>query len=82
MQIRYPATIEAQEGGGFLVQFVDFDNIFTQGDTLEDAQFNAAEVLSGMLGWMMDKGNSVGENQRNTKHHISAHNHVIKENQE
>lgn len=59
MQIRYPATIEAQEGGGFLVQFVDFDNIFTQGDTLEDAQFNAAEVLSGMLGWMLDKDKEI-----------------------
>ena len=59
MQIRYPATIEHQEDGGFLVQFVDFDNIFTEGDTLEEAQFNAAEVLSGMLGWMMDKDKEI-----------------------
>jgi len=59
MEIRYPARIEPQEGGGFFVQFVDLDDTFTEGQTLEEALFNAAEVLSAMLGWRLDQGHEV-----------------------
>ncbi|MDR2239111.1 MAG: type II toxin-antitoxin system HicB family antitoxin [Zoogloeaceae bacterium] len=48
MDIRYPATIEEQ-AGGFFVQFIDFPDIFTEGETAEEALFNAVEVLSVML---------------------------------
>ena len=65
MEIRYPATIEHQEEGGFLVQFVDFDNIFTQGETLEEAQFNAAEVLSVMLEVMLEDGQKIAAPSQN-----------------
>ncbi|MBQ5460041.1 MAG: type II toxin-antitoxin system HicB family antitoxin [Rhodocyclaceae bacterium] len=65
MEIRYPATIEQQEEGGFLVQFVDFDNIFTQGETLEEAQFNAAEVLSVMLEVMLEDGQKIAAPSQN-----------------
>ena len=34
---------------GFFVQFVDFEEAITEGQTLEEAGFNAAEVLSGVL---------------------------------
>ena len=54
-EIRYPVTVEPQEGGGYFVQFVDFPDTFTEGATLEEAQFNAAEVLSAMLGWKLDE---------------------------
>lgn len=59
MDIHYPARITTQEGGGFLVQFVDLADTFTEGDTLEEALFNAAEVLSGMLSWHLDEGHAL-----------------------
>ncbi|MDP2830239.1 MAG: type II toxin-antitoxin system HicB family antitoxin [Sulfuricellaceae bacterium] len=55
MDIRYPATIEQQDTG-FFVQFVDLPDTFTEGSTLEEALFNAAEVLSAMLDWHLDHG--------------------------
>ena len=55
MEINYPARITLQEGGGFLVQFVDLPDTFTEGQTLEEALFNAAEVLSAMVGWIWIK---------------------------
>ena len=54
MEIRYPATVESQPDGTFLVQFVDLPDTFTEGHTLDEALFNASEVLSGMLAWRID----------------------------
>ena len=59
MQIRYPATIEAQKDGRFLVRFVDLPDTFTEGQTKEEAIFNAGEVLSGMLAWRLDQAKDV-----------------------
>lgn len=59
MAIYYPARITTQEGGGFLVQFVDLADTFTEGDTLDEALFNAAEVLSGMAQWHLDEGHTL-----------------------
>lgn len=59
MEIRYPATIEAQGDGSFLVQFVDLPDTFTEGQTQEEALFNAAEVLSGMLAWRLENEKDV-----------------------
>ena len=42
MEIRYPATVEAQKDGTFFVQFVDLPDTFTEGQTKEEALFNAA----------------------------------------
>ena len=56
MDIRYPATIAAQPEGGFFVQFVDFPDIFTEGETEEEARFNAVEVLSVMLDLKLEDG--------------------------
>lgn len=55
MDIRYPATIKAQTDGTFLVQFVDLPDTFTEGQTKEEALFNAVEVLSAMLAWRLDE---------------------------
>ncbi|MDR3324044.1 MAG: type II toxin-antitoxin system HicB family antitoxin [Zoogloeaceae bacterium] len=49
MEIRYPAQIEQDAEGNYLVQFVDMEDTFTYGNTLEEALFNASEVLTGML---------------------------------
>ena len=49
MNIAYPYTLEPQPEGGYLVQFVDLEEAFTEGNTLEEAAFNAAEVLTAIL---------------------------------
>lgn len=59
MDIRYPATIEQQPDCSFLVQFLDLPDTFTEGHTLEEALFNASEVLSAMLAWRLDETREV-----------------------
>lgn len=59
MSIHYPARITPQVDGGFLVQFVDMEDTFTEGETLEEALFNAAEVLSAMVSWHLDEGHAL-----------------------
>ena len=59
MDIRYPATVEAQKDGSFLVKFVDLPDTFTEGRTEEEALFNAAEVLSAMIAWRLDGSKDV-----------------------
>jgi antitoxin HicB len=59
VDIRYPATVEAQKDGAFLVRFVDLPDTFTEGQTQEEALFNAAEVLSAMLAWCLDEAKDV-----------------------
>jgi antitoxin HicB len=49
MNVAYPYTLEPQPEGGYVVQFIDLEEAFTQGDTLEEAAFNAAEVLTAIL---------------------------------
>lgn len=45
--VEYPAILTPAEEGGFLVDFPDFEGeAFTEGDTLEEALHNAADVLS------------------------------------
>ncbi len=53
MDIRYPAKLTREETG-FLVEFIDLDDTFTEGTTEEEALFNAAEVLTAMLDWRLD----------------------------
>ena len=59
MDIRYPALVELQKDGAFLVRFVDLPDTFTEGRTQEEALFNAAEVLSAMLAWRLDEAKGV-----------------------
>ena len=59
MDIRYPAMIEKQPDGNFLVTFVDLPDTFTEGETKEEALFNAVEVLSGMLAWRLEAAKAV-----------------------
>lgn len=61
MEIRYPAILVPEPDCGYLVQFADFDEAFTDGDTLEEALFNAAEVLALMLEGRIDEGQPVPE---------------------
>ena len=59
MEISYPARISPQKGGSLLVEFLDLPDTFTEGETLEEALFNAAEVLSAMVGWHIDQGSDI-----------------------
>jgi antitoxin HicB len=59
MKIEYPYTVEQQEDGGSLVQFVDFEEAFTEGYTPEEVVFNAAEVLTGIIAHRLDKGQEI-----------------------
>jgi antitoxin HicB len=54
LEARYPAVLETQENGALLVRFVDLEDTFTEGATLDEALFNGAEVLSAMLGCRLD----------------------------
>lgn len=46
MKIAYPCTITPQKSGGYVVQFLDLEEAFTEGETIEECLFNAQEVLS------------------------------------
>jgi antitoxin HicB len=59
MEIRYPATVKSQGDGSFLVKFFDLPDTFTEGQTKEEALFNASEVLSAMLAWRLDEAKDV-----------------------
>ena len=59
MKFAYPYTATPQEPSGFFVQFLDIEEAITQGDTLEVAAFNAAEVLTGVLAYRLDKGQAI-----------------------
>ncbi|OIP46956.1 MAG: HicB family protein [Deltaproteobacteria bacterium CG_4_10_14_3_um_filter_60_8] len=61
MKLSYPYTVEPQEGGGYLVQFVDIEEAFTEGETMEEAAFNAAEVLTALLAYRLEKGAQIPE---------------------
>ena len=67
MGARYPATIEKQPDGSFMVSFVDLPNTFTEGETKEEALNNAAEVLSGMLAWHLESATFVPPPTQNVK---------------
>jgi antitoxin HicB len=45
----YPARIVKHKQGAYEVNFVDLDDAFTEGDTLEEALDYASEVLSGVI---------------------------------
>lgn len=48
MSLVYPAKVRA-EGDGFVVNFRDLHNVFTEADTYDEALFNAQEVLDFLL---------------------------------
>lgn len=61
MEILYPATVIPEAEGGFLVQFLDFEEAYTDGDTLDEALFNASEVLTLTLEGRMEEGMEISE---------------------
>ena len=44
-----------------MVKCLDMENIFTEGDTLEECLFNASEVLTVMLDMYIEEGSEIPE---------------------
>ena len=61
MIIAYPYLAELEEDGRFFVHFIDIEEAITQADTLEEAAFNATEVLSGILACRIDDNEEIPE---------------------
>jgi antitoxin HicB len=59
MNLSYPARFEPQQPSGYFVQFIDFDNAITQGETLEECKANAQEVLSLVIEDMLEGGKEI-----------------------
>ena len=69
MKLVYPAVVLSQAPDGFHVRFPDLDEALTEGQTLDEALYNASEVLSLALEHRLEKGRElplpspVGEGQ-------------------
>lgn len=61
MIIAYPYIAEREEDNRFFVHFIDIEEAFTQADTLEEAAFNASEVLTGVLACRLDDNDDIPE---------------------
>lgn len=61
MNVAYPYTATLESDGVYFVQFHDLEEGITQGETLEEAAFNAAEVLTGVLAYRLDHSQEVPE---------------------
>lgn len=59
MKISYECRIENQDGNRYLVTFPDFEEAITEGETLEEAIFNAEEVLTLTLEGRIDEGQDI-----------------------
>ena len=55
-ELAYPAQLEAEGDGGYVVTFPDFGVGATQGDSLEEAVAQAADLLETMVANYMAEG--------------------------
>ncbi len=55
----YPAWFTKEAKGGYVVQFVDIPEAMTDGETMEEAEMNAREALSGVLGYKLDSNQEI-----------------------
>ncbi|MCH8543088.1 MAG: type II toxin-antitoxin system HicB family antitoxin [Alcanivorax sp.] len=58
LAVYYPALLE-RDGGGYVVTFPDLPEAITEGEDMESALFNAAEVLSLALEQRIDDGDPI-----------------------
>jgi len=66
MKIEYPAQIEKAEDGIFFVSFPDIEEAMTQGENMEEALFNASEVLTLTLEYRLDEDREIPEPSQTT----------------
>lgn len=55
----YPARFSKEEEGGYFIQFIDIPEAMTDGETMEEAELNAREALSGVLGFRLDNNQEI-----------------------
>ncbi len=73
MNIQYPAKITHDASDDrYLVQFYDFDEAITEGETLEEAIYNASEVLSLTIEGRFDEKMDVPEPSRHANAYMVA----------
>ncbi|CCD08392.1 type II toxin-antitoxin system HicB family antitoxin [Legionella pneumophila] len=61
MKVLYPALFEKQDDGKFLVSFPDFLEAITEGNDIEEAIFNASEVLTLTIEGRIDEKMEIPE---------------------
>jgi antitoxin HicB len=61
MRIAYQAVFKPAQEGGYFVDFPDLQGTFTEGDSWEEAMFNAEEVLNLTLEVDMERGDDIPE---------------------
>ncbi len=61
MKLVYFAEIKTDEDGRYFVSFPDLEEAITEGETLEEALFNAQEVLTLTLESRVDEGLEIPE---------------------
>jgi predicted RNase H-like HicB family nuclease len=66
----YPAEITKDEKGFFFARFLDFDEAITDGESMEEALFNAQEVLTLTIEGRMDEGIAIPDPQPATGKNI------------
>jgi len=59
MKRYYPATVTQDEGGAYIVQAIDLDNVFSEGATIPEAVSNAEDALVGVLDVMAEHGDTI-----------------------
>lgn len=67
MNILYPAKISKESDGHYFVQFLDFPEAFTDGESLEEALFNASEVLTLTLEGRMEEQMKISAPSKKTQ---------------
>lgn len=77
MTLAYPYKLASQTEGGFVVQFLDFEEAFTEGDTPEETAFNASEVLSGILAYRLEHGLRIPAPSKRGKHPFVSPNAAV-----
>jgi len=54
--LRYPAHLEPQQEGGYVVTFPDIPEAITQGESVADALLHAADALTSALDFYIEDG--------------------------
>ena len=70
MKIEYPAQILKKADGIFFVSFPDIEEAMTQGETIEEALFNAFEVLTLTMEYRLDEEQEIPEPSNTTGKNI------------
>ena len=59
MKIEYPAIFNPADEGGYTITFPDFPEAISEGDSLEEASYNAIEVLDLTLRSRMEDNENI-----------------------